>query len=107
MEDLKAHIDDVLDLKALIVEAVVREKQLMVDVFQQCGKKEFTFIRRSGFYFGTLFGLIQMGVFFVYNATSHLWFLGRMGHKLVSIKGYLSASGTLSHWTYNNTRSIL
>ena len=69
MEDLKAHIDDILDLKAMIVEAVVREKQLMVDVFQQCGKKEFTFIRRSGFYFGTLFGLIQMGVFFVYNAT--------------------------------------
>ena len=68
MEELKARIDDVLDLKQMIVSAIVREKQLMVQVFQECGKKEFTFIRRSGFYFGFVFGLVQMGVFFVYNA---------------------------------------
>ena len=68
MKELKAHIDDVLDLKEMIVSAVVRRKQLMVQVFQECGKKEFIFIRRSGFYFGFLFGLVQMAVFFVYNA---------------------------------------
>ena len=76
MEEVKARIEDILDLKEMIVSACVREKRLMVQVFQECGEKEFIFIRRSGFYFGFLFGLVQMGVFFVYNAT---WILPVFG----------------------------
>jgi uncharacterized membrane protein YheB (UPF0754 family) len=67
MDEVKKHIDDVLDIKTMTVQACVREKELVNKIFQECGKQEFTFIRRSGFYFGFLFGLIQMGVFFAYN----------------------------------------
>lgn len=76
MEEVKEHIDDILDIKQMTVAACVREKRLVNKIFQECGDKEFTFIRRSGFYFGFLFGLIQMGIFFVYNASWVLPFFG-------------------------------
>jgi uncharacterized membrane protein YheB (UPF0754 family) len=40
--------------------------------------QEFGFIRRSGFYFGFLFGLVQMAVWFVYDASWVLPFCGFM-----------------------------
>jgi uncharacterized membrane protein YheB (UPF0754 family) len=67
MEEVQTHIDDILDLKQMTVQACVREKKLVNKIFLECGDKEFTFIRRSGFYFGFLFGLIQMGIFFMYD----------------------------------------
>lgn len=68
MKDLQQHFDDVMDLKAMCVGACVKNKHLLIKIFQECGDKEFVFIRRSGFYFGFLFGLGQMGVFFFYDA---------------------------------------
>lgn len=76
MEEVKEHIDDILDIKQMTVAACVREKALVNKIFQECGDKEFTFIRNSGFYFGGLFGLVQMGVFFVYDAS---WILPLFG----------------------------
>ena len=67
MEEVKTHIDDILDVKQMTVQACVREKKLVNKIFLECGDKEFTFIRRSGFYFGFLFGLVQMGIYFVYD----------------------------------------
>ena len=67
MEDVKAHVDDILDIKKMTVEACVREKRLVNSIFQECGAKEFKFIRESGLYFGFSFGLIQMAVTWVYD----------------------------------------
>lgn len=76
MEEIKTHVEDILDIKQMTVAACVREKRLVCKIFQECGDKEFIFIRRSGFYFGFLFGLVQMGVFFVYP---HNWVLPIFG----------------------------
>lgn len=67
MADLQAHFDDVMDLKEMCVRTCVINKHLLVKIFQECGDKEFVFIRRSGFYFGFLFGIFQMCIFFVYD----------------------------------------
>jgi hypothetical protein len=67
MADLQAHFDDVMDLKEMCVRTCVKNKHLLVKIFQECGDKEFVFIRRSGFYFGFLFGIFQMGIFFFYD----------------------------------------
>ncbi|CAB9519989.1 expressed unknown protein [Seminavis robusta] len=67
MADLQAHFDDVMDLKAMCVGTCVKNKHLLIKIFQECGDKEFVFIRRSGFYFGFLFGLGQMALFFFYD----------------------------------------
>ena len=76
MEEVKTHIYDILDIKQMTVAACVREKRLVNKIFQECGDQEFQFIRRSGFYFGFLFGLVQMAVFFVYDAS---WVLPLFG----------------------------
>lgn len=67
MKDMQAHIEDVCDIKEMSVNTCVENKALMVKIFQECGEKEFVFIRRSGFYFGFVFGLFQMGIWFVYS----------------------------------------
>eukprot|EP00980_Cylindrotheca_fusiformis_P007998 scaffold1706_cov116-Cylindrotheca_fusiformis.AAC.1 len=68
MNDMQAHIEDVVDIKEMSVSACIENKHLIVKIFQECGEREFVFIRRSGFYFGFLFGLIQMIVWFFYPA---------------------------------------
>lgn len=68
MKDMQEHAEDVVDIKEMAVQACVQNKHLIVKIFQECGEKEFIFIRRSGFYFGFLLGLIQMTVWFFYTA---------------------------------------
>ncbi len=68
MKDVKEQINDLLDLKVLAVQALVKDKALLNEIFLRCGKKEFVFLERSGFYFGFLFGLIQMGLIYFYQA---------------------------------------
>ncbi|GIV39197.1 MAG: hypothetical protein KatS3mg033_0997 [Thermonema sp.] len=66
MEDLKQHITEVLDIKALSIKILLRDKALLNRIFQECGKEEFKFIERSGFYFGALFGLPQAVISYFY-----------------------------------------
>eukprot|EP00559_Dactyliosolen_fragilissimus_P004343 CAMPEP_0184869214 /NCGR_PEP_ID=MMETSP0580-20130426/33386_1 /TAXON_ID=1118495 /ORGANISM="Dactyliosolen fragilissimus" /LENGTH=381 /DNA_ID=CAMNT_0027370563 /DNA_START=150 /DNA_END=1295 /DNA_ORIENTATION=+ len=68
MKDMQNNIHDILDIKQMTVEACVQNKVLINEIFLKCGDKEFTFIRRSGFYFGFLFGCIQMIIWFFYTA---------------------------------------
>lgn len=68
MQDVKDNIEEVFDLKTMIVKRLTRDKALMNEIFLKCGEEEFKFIERSGLYFGFLFGLIQMAVFWIFNA---------------------------------------
>ena len=68
MKDMQDHVEDVVDIKEMSVKACVENKHLLVKIFQECGEKEFVFIRRSGFYFGFLFGIFQMLIWFFYPA---------------------------------------
>jgi uncharacterized membrane protein YheB (UPF0754 family) len=68
VRDMQANIDDIVDLKTLTVEKCVEQKQLIVQVFLECGEKEFIFIRRSGFYFGFIFGMFQMILWHLFPA---------------------------------------
>ncbi len=63
MEDIKMNISDLFDLKAMVVEALENDRELLNQIFLKVGETEFRFIERSGMYFGFLFGVIQMGVF--------------------------------------------
>jgi uncharacterized membrane protein YheB (UPF0754 family) len=61
LKRLQHDIDDVLDLKALVLEAFMRDKVVLVDLFQKVGRVELDFLVNSGFGFGFLLGLFQMG----------------------------------------------
>jgi len=76
MKDVKANISQMLDLKYLSVSALTQNKELLNQMFLKCGEEEFKFIKKSGFYFGFLFGLIQMIVWYFF---SYWWILPLFG----------------------------
>jgi len=63
MGDLIENLDDVYDLKHMCVTEMESNPDLLVGVFTSVGAKELLFIERSGFYFGFLFGSIQVLLF--------------------------------------------
>jgi len=65
MQELQLHIEEICDVRQMVIEAFVRDKALLNALFLRCGSKEFEFIGRSGLYFGFLFGLVQMGIWIV------------------------------------------
>jgi uncharacterized membrane protein YheB (UPF0754 family) len=60
MADVKDHIDELFDVKSMVVNELTSNKKLLNYIFLKVGHKEFKFIERSGLYFGFLFGIIQM-----------------------------------------------
>ncbi len=66
MEDVKTNINELFDLKTMVVNELLEDKGLLNQIFLQCGAAEFKFIERSGLYFGFLFGLVQMLVWYFF-----------------------------------------
>ncbi len=67
VEDISANIQDLLDIKLMVTEQLVKDKQLLNRIFLECGQAEFSFIIKSGIVFGFLFGLVQMGIWMFYQ----------------------------------------
>jgi hypothetical protein len=61
LKRLQHDIDDVVDLRSLVLSAFMRDKVVLVDLFQKVGRVELDFLVNSGFGFGFLLGLMQMG----------------------------------------------
>lgn len=68
MDDLREHIDQLLDLRLMVVEQLGRNRELLNHTFREVGSEEFAFIIRSGAYFGLPLGLIQMVTWIVMPA---------------------------------------
>ena len=71
-EDLESY----LDLEGLVVEAFTKNRQLVNDLFWECGSAEFRFIARSGLFFGGLFGCVQA---VIWSMVQPSWFLPATG----------------------------
>ncbi|MFB6347736.1 MAG: DUF445 domain-containing protein [bacterium] len=67
INDWKRDIDEIFDLKQMIVGEIQENRKILNDVFQKSGTAELTFIKRSGLYFGTFFGLFQMTLWMFYQ----------------------------------------
>jgi uncharacterized membrane protein YheB (UPF0754 family) len=76
MEDLKKDIRQMLDLKNLSLQVLMKDKALLNQIFLKCGAKEFKFIENSGFYFGILFGIVQSLLFYYFQ---YWWLLPVFG----------------------------
>jgi len=76
VEDVSGNIEDLLDIKGMVIERLASDKELLNRIFLECGEVEFRFIINSGLYFGFLFGLIQMAVWYVYPSWWVLPFFG-------------------------------
>ncbi|PCM44815.1 DUF445 domain-containing protein [Marinobacter sp. ANT_B65] len=67
IDDIADNVEDLLDIKGMVIERLAADKQLLNRIFLECGEAEFRFIVNSGFYFGFLFGLIQMAAWYFYQ----------------------------------------
>jgi len=87
MIDMQKHIFDVWDAKAMSIQTCVNNKSVFNEMFLECGEKEFAFIRLSGFYFGFLFGCVQMGILFFFTKS---WFMPICGFIVGWFTNYLA-----------------
>ena len=83
MEDVKVNITEVFDLKKMVINYLLENKELINRIFLEVGDKEFQFIERSGFFFGFLFGILQAYIWMQYGA----WWQLPLGGLVV---GYLT-----------------
>jgi uncharacterized membrane protein YheB (UPF0754 family) len=72
MEEINKNINNFFDLKTMVIKTLVADKGLLNKIFLKCGQQEFKFIEKSGAYFGFLFGLVQM---FIWYYVQPWWFL--------------------------------
>ena len=79
VEDFQHNVNEILDIKELVVEQLVNSPELINEIFLRSGEREFPFIVRSGFYFGFLFGLPTMALWYLYQA----WWILPLGGLLV------------------------
>ncbi|WP_218311409.1 DUF445 domain-containing protein [Alteromonas antoniana] len=79
VEDFQNNVNEILDIKELVVEQLVNSPELINEIFLTAGNKEFPFIVRSGFYFGFLFGLPTMVLWYFFQA----WWILPLGGLLV------------------------
>lgn len=70
--DFQNNVDEIVDIKELVVNQLSDNPKLINEIFLTAGQKEFPFIERSGFYFGFLFGLPTM---FIWHFWQHWWIL--------------------------------
>lgn len=68
LSDLKENAEEVIDLEAVVIDAVRNDAGLLGHVLTETAGNELKFIENSGFWFGLLFGLVQMAVWIVYPA---------------------------------------
>lgn len=76
MAEVKANINEVFDLKAAMVDSLMKDKTLLNRIFQDVGRAEFRFIRNSGLYFGFALGIVQA---MTWAATHSAWVMPIFG----------------------------
>ena len=60
MQEIGDNVEDLMDLKHMVVSKLEGDKDLLNRLFLEAGSAEFKFIVRSGFTFGLIFGIIQL-----------------------------------------------
>ena len=83
VNDFKHNIEEIVDIKELVVSKLVESPELINEIFLKSGAKEYPFIERSGFWFGLLFGLPTMVVWMYLP----VWWILPLGGLIV---GYLT-----------------
>ncbi|MGH9245642.1 MAG: DUF445 domain-containing protein [Acidimicrobiales bacterium] len=66
LDDMRTNIDEVFDLKHMVVSNLIKDKRLLNEIFRKVGHKEFRFIINSGIPFGFAIGIVQAGVYLVF-----------------------------------------
>ncbi|MBL4868199.1 MAG: DUF445 family protein [Pseudomonadales bacterium] len=82
--DILGNFDSVFDAKAMVIDKLTNDKQILVDMTYKTAHKELGFLVKSGLYFGFLFGVIQMILWYLFPTA---WYVLPIGGFFV---GYLT-----------------
>ncbi len=66
IDDISPKIESLFDLKLMVIEKLEEDKTLLNKIFLECGRNEFNFIIKSGLWFGFLFGIPQVILWFFF-----------------------------------------
>jgi len=83
ISEMQKEIEGILDLKSLVMTAFLRDKEMLIDLFQEVGRVELKFLVESGFGFGFALGLLQMAA---WAALPRIWTLPAAG----AVVGYIT-----------------
>lgn len=64
MKQMHGNINDLVDIKSLVVKLLDSDKALMVRMFKEVGQNEINFVINVSFWIGLFFGVIQMVMFY-------------------------------------------
>ncbi len=67
LADIQRDVEAVFDLKGMVITNLMADKELLNRMFQQAGHKEFRFIARSGIWFGTILGCLQLALWLLFH----------------------------------------
>ena len=87
MNDVKDNIEELFDIKAMVVNELTRDKALLNEIFLTVGEKEFKFIEKSGIYFGFAFGVAQMVIWYFISDLTWTWTMLPIGGIII---GYVT-----------------
>ncbi|WP_432481541.1 hypothetical protein [Moraxella sp. ZY200743] len=62
--DLTHNVENLVDMRQMIVQKMENDRKLMVDMFLRVGRKEINFIWKISALIGFVFGILQMGIFY-------------------------------------------
>ncbi|MGH7857931.1 MAG: hypothetical protein ACREQY_11425 [Candidatus Binatia bacterium] len=65
--DIRERIEELMDLKDMVIRQLVRDRTLLTRMFLECGAAELRFVVNSGLWFGLLFGVPQMVLWIFYK----------------------------------------
>ena len=85
--EMREKVDDVLDIRALAINALTRDKALTVRLFRTTGKAELRFICNVGIPFGFAIGVVQV---FAYALTHSPWIMPLFGAITGLVTDYLA-----------------
>ena len=83
VDDFKHNVEEIIDIKELVVTKLVESPEVINEIFLKSGEKEFPFVENSGFFFGLLFGFPTMLVWTYFPE----WWVLPLGGLIV---GYLT-----------------
>ncbi|NQZ09806.1 MAG: DUF445 domain-containing protein [Algicola sp.] len=79
VHDFQNNIDEIVDIEEIVVKELTEDPELINEIFLKAGAEEFPFIIKSGAYFGFLFGLVTMMLWYFYP----IWWILPVGGLVV------------------------
>jgi uncharacterized membrane protein YheB (UPF0754 family) len=79
-QEIGEHIDQLLDIKLMVIRRIEQQPELANRIFLDVGRKELTFIQNFGFVFGLLLGV---PLAFITDTFPHAWYLLPIGGVLI------------------------